>query len=142
MVDSKDEIEQPSLKDSKSYFEPDHPFRVLIENPFLKDSKTGHSSSTLAEEKVKGMIDLDIFTHSFKKEFENETLPPSEESFEESVELKFEVLDKTISLEDGDYSGCPTQWLVPLKSLLRDFHDHFSQKKLDIEVIDLYEADL
>ena len=138
----KDEIEQPSLKDSKSYFEPDHPFKVSIENPFSKDSKTGHSSSTLAEEKVEGMIDLDIFAHSFKKEFENETLPPSEESFEESVELKFEVLDKTISLEDGDYSGCPTQWLVPLKNLLRDFHDRFSKKKLDIEVTDLYEADL
>jgi len=42
-----------------------------------------------------------------KSEYVNETLPESTEMFDDSQELKEEVLTKKISLEDGDYSECP-----------------------------------
>jgi hypothetical protein len=84
----------------------------------------------------------EVHTLSFKDSFEDETLPPSDQAFEEPHELKFEILDKKISLDEGDYSNCPLEWLAPLKTMLNDFHDRFSKKKLDIEVTDLYTADL
>jgi hypothetical protein len=62
--------------------------------------------------------------------------------FDELEELKFEILDKDISLEAGDYSECPKKYVKKTKSLVKEFHDRFSKRKLDIEVTDLYEAEL
>ncbi len=91
------------------------------------------------------LIDLEemaCYTHSFKQTIKDETLPPSEELFDETVELKFEVLDKLITLDEADYSNCPAEWLKPLRSMLDDYQDRFSKKKLDLDITDLYEADL
>ena len=79
-----------------------------------------------------GIIDLEelaVMTHSFKQQFVEETLPPSEELFDETVELKFEILDKTISLDAADYSNCPAEWYSPMRQLLDEYHDRFSKKK-------------
>jgi hypothetical protein len=68
-----------------------------------------------------------------KSEYVNETLPESTEMFDDSQELKEEVLTKKISLEDGDYSECPPEHLDKLKALLTDFKDRFSESKLDLK---------
>ncbi len=38
-------------------------------------------------------------------------------------ELKFELLEKTITLEAADYSDCPAEHLQPLKDLKLDGED-------------------
>jgi hypothetical protein len=43
-------------------------------------------------------------THNLKDVYNDETLLSSEQMFDELEELKFEILDKDISLEAGDYS--------------------------------------
>ncbi len=52
------------------------------------------------------------------------------------------ILDKKLSLEDADYSECPPEYLDKLKNILDEFDDRFSKSKLDIEITDMYEADL
>ena len=81
---------------------------------------------------------IPLNTHSFKQQLENETLPPADEIFDESQELRFEILDKKISLDKGDYSDCPDEWKEKVKALVADFADRFSQTKLDLEVTDKY----
>jgi hypothetical protein len=44
----------------------------------------------------------------------DETLPPSEILFDNMQELKFELLEKTITLEAADYSDCPPEYLPHL----------------------------
>ena len=46
-------------------------------------------------------------THSQKKQYENEHMPDSEQMFDDTLELKFEALDKVITLDMGDNSHCP-----------------------------------
>jgi hypothetical protein len=70
------------------------------------------------EDDRKSIDRIEIFSHSMKGEYENETLPESTEMFDDSQELKEEVLTKKISLEDGDYSECPPEHLGKLKALL------------------------
>jgi len=62
--------------------------------------------------------------------------------FDDSQEIKFDALDKKLSIEDGDYSECPPEYLRPLKKLMNKFSDRFSSYKLDLEVTDMYTADL
>ena len=86
--------------------------------------------------------DIKVLTNSVREIYDNERLPNSVEYFDESHEIKFEALDKTFTIEDGDFSDCPKEWLKKAKSLLRNFSDRFSRFKLDIEVTDKYMADL
>jgi len=83
-----------------------------------------------------------VFSHSFKSELVDEKIPPSDEFFDDSQEIKFDALDKKLSIEDGDYSECPPEYLKPLKKLMNKFSDRFSSYKLDLEVTDMYTADL
>ena len=64
-----------------------------------------------------------ISSHSFQQELKDETLPPAEEFFDDNQELKVEILDKKIGLDQGDYSDCPKQWRVKLDELLENFKD-------------------
>ncbi|MFN9952896.1 MAG: hypothetical protein ACK55I_07335, partial [bacterium] len=73
---------------------------------------------------------------------EEETLPPSDILFDDMQELKFELLEKTITLEAADYSDCPAEYLHPLKDLLNNFSHRFSKSKLDLDITNLYTADL
>ena len=86
--------------------------------------------------------EINVNSHSVKQEYKDETLPDSIELFENSQELKEEILTKKITLEDGDYSHCPAEHLEKLKILLKDFKDRFSESKLDLEITDMYTADL
>ena len=56
-----------------------------------------------------------INSHSVRTEYVDETLPESTEMFEDSQELKEEVLTKKITLADGDYSQCPPEHIGKLK---------------------------
>ena len=80
--------------------------------------------------------------HNIRESMNNETLPPSEILFDNMQELKFELLEKTITLEAADYSDCPPEYLPNLKDLLNDYSHRFSKSKLDLEITDLYTADL
>ena len=82
------------------------------------------------------------YNHNITAEFENETLPPSEQFFDNTYELKFESLEKKISIEDADYSDCPPEHIGPLKAMLKNYDDRFSKSKLDLETTTLYEAAL
>ncbi len=57
-------------------------------------------------------------------------------------ELKFELLEKTITLEAADYSDCPAEYLQPLKDLLNNFSHRFSKSKLDLEITKLFHSRL
>jgi len=52
--------------------------------------------------------------HNIKQNMENETLPPADELFDDMPELKFELLEKKLSLEDADYTECPLQYQATL----------------------------
>jgi bifunctional DNase/RNase len=80
--------------------------------------------------------------HNIRDNMEEETLPPSDILFDDMQELKFELLEKTITLEAADYSDCPAEYLHPLKDLLNNFSHRFSKSKLDLEITNLYTADL
>jgi hypothetical protein len=88
------------------------------------------------------IVDVRAMTHNLKDVYNDETLLSSEQMFDELEELKFKILDKDISLEAGDYSECPKKYVKKTKSLVKEFHDRFSKRKLDIEVTDIYEAEL
>jgi dUTPase len=85
---------------------------------------------------------VDVNSHSIRADLENETLPPAEELFDEYQELDFALLDKTYSINDGDFSQCPPEYLKPLKNLLNKYDDRFSKTKLDLETTTIYEASL
>ena len=51
-------------------------------------------------------------------------------------------MEKRFTIEDGDFSDCPQKYLKPLKKLLDEFKDRFLTFKLDVEVTDMYTADL
>jgi hypothetical protein len=80
--------------------------------------------------------------HNIRHNMENKTLPPADEIFDDMPELKFEALEKKLSLEDADYSDCPPQYQAKLKTLLYEFEHRFSKSKLDLEITDLYNSDL
>jgi hypothetical protein len=86
--------------------------------------------------------DIPINSHSIKEENNEETLPESSLFFEDSQELKEEILKKKITLADGDCSECPPEHKPKLMALLEDFKDRFSESKLDLEITDMYTADL
>jgi hypothetical protein len=67
-------------------------------------------------------------THTLKKIYDNETLLKSEEMFRDAEELQFEILDKNISLDAGDFSDCPPAYLHSTKQLVEEFSDRFSKK--------------
>jgi hypothetical protein len=73
---------------------------------------------------------------------DEEILPPSDVLFDDMQELKFELLEKTITLEEADYTDCPFEYLPKLKPLFNDFSHIFSKSKLDLEITNLYTADL
>ena len=54
--------------------------------------------------------DCTLMTHLLKEQYENERMPDSEQMFNDTLELKFEALDKVITLDMGDYSHCPKEW--------------------------------
>ena len=85
--------------------------------------------------------DCTLMTHSLKEEYEDERMPDSEQMFDDTLELKFEVLDKVITLDMGDYSHCPREWRGCVDALVKDFEDRFSKSKLDLEITDKYVAD-
>ncbi len=85
---------------------------------------------------------VQVNSHSVRTEYIDETLPESTEMFEDSQELKEEVLAKKITLADGDYTHCPPEQLGKLMGLLNDFKDRFSESKLDLEITDMYTAEL
>jgi hypothetical protein len=82
------------------------------------------------------------FNHNITQDLEDETLPPSEQLFDNTYELKFESLEKQITLEDADYSKCPPAYIKPLKEMLYEYEDCFSKSKLDLQTTTLYEAPL
>ena len=92
--------------------------------------------STLSENSQN--IQINHFDH----DMHNETLPDSETLFDEYQELDFALLDKQYTLADGDYSDCPPEHRPALDELLNEFADRFSTSKLDLEITDLYEAEL
>ncbi len=85
---------------------------------------------------------IGVYSHSVQHNYEEETLPDSADLFADSQELKEEILEKKISINDGDYSHCPPEHLGKLMSLMEDFKDRFSESKLDLEITDMYTADL
>jgi hypothetical protein len=85
---------------------------------------------------------VELRSHSVKQIFNNETLPPSEEMFDDSEELKFQILDKEIPLSSADFSQCPRDYYDRCFAIVEEFSDRFSRWKLDIEVTDKYEAEL
>ena len=96
-------------------------------------------------EEIKGITEaqkVNINSHSVKELYEDETLPNADMIFADFQELKEEILTKKIGLDDGDFSECPANQLSKLKALLVDFADRFSESKLDLEITDLYTADL
>jgi hypothetical protein len=85
---------------------------------------------------------VQLHSHRIKEEYNEETLPESSSFFDDSQELKEEILKKKITLADGDYSECPPEHLPKLMNLLEDFKDRFSESKLDLEITDMYTASL
>jgi dUTPase len=83
-----------------------------------------------------------VYNHNISEDLEDETLPPSEQLFDTTYELKFESLEKKLTLEDADYSDCPTEYLEPLKNMLKEYEDRFSKSKLDLQKTTIYEASL
>ena len=81
-------------------------------------------------------------SHSVKDVYENETLPNTEEFFDQNQEIKFQALEKKFTIEDRDFKDCRSTHIKQLKSLLNKFKDRFSTFKLDVEVTDMYTADL
>jgi hypothetical protein len=85
----------------------------------------------------------EIFSsHSIQESLENETLPPAEEMFDDHQTLEFESLDKTFTINDGDYSECPPEYYSNLMRLMSEFKDRFSTSKLDLETTTIYKAKL
>ena len=55
------------------------------------------------------LCDISLNTSNF--EYENETLPDSDEFFNKNQEIKFDSLEKKYSIEDGDFEFCPPTWI-------------------------------
>jgi len=83
-----------------------------------------------------------FLTHSIKETFDNETLPPSSELFNDNLELDYKLLDKKFTIHDGDFSQTPEEHKPKLIKLLLEYQDRFSKSKLDLETTDLYSASL
>jgi hypothetical protein len=62
--------------------------------------------------------------------------------FNDHQTLEFESLDKTFTINDGDYSECPPEHYNVLMKLMSEFKDRFSTSKLDLETTKIYEARL
>ena len=88
------------------------------------------------------LVPCNISLNTSNFEYENETLPDSDEFFDENQEIKFDSLEKKYSIEDGDLKFCPPTWIRKVKKLLYEYKDRFSTFKLDVEVTDMYTADL
>ena len=66
-------------------------------------------------------------THSLKELYEDERMPDSEQMFDDTLELKFEALDKVITLDMGDYSHCLKEWRGRVDALVTDFAQTFRE---------------
>ena len=95
-----------------------------------------------SENGAKSKLEIDIMAHTVRDTYREETLLDGETEFDESLELKYEALDKKITLDMGDYSHCPREWRDRVDILVNDFEDRFSKSKLDLEITDKYLADL
>ena len=51
-----------------------------------------------------------LMKHLLKDEYKDKKMPDSEQMFDNKLELKFEALDKVITLDMGDYSHCLKEW--------------------------------
>jgi len=83
--------------------ESDQTGRVIENHSPLMSENTGICDTTeqLYQQSKQNLADLEnpleklnVMSHSVKEVFQNETLPPSEQMFDDALELKFEVLDK------------------------------------------------
>jgi hypothetical protein len=65
----------------------------------------------LSQEKpIESRFDLPVLTHTVKQQYKNETLPAGEELFEDSIKLKFKILDKKLTIDAGDFLNCPEEY--------------------------------
>ena len=80
--------------------------------------------------------EVSLMTHSLKEEYEDERMPDSEQMFDDTLELKFEALDKVITLDMGDYSHCPKEWRERVNNVVKDFEDRF-YRRICISVLTL-----
>ena len=121
-----------------------YPSHVECKNIFL--SRTGLSTGkNILETEIpdqENLKEIMTMSHSVKNCYDNEKLPDSAQFFDDHHEIKFEALEKRFDIKDADLSECPKDWKKNVKSLLNDFKDRFSEFKLDVEVTDLYCADL
>ena len=62
------------------------------------------------------LVPCDISLNTSNFEFENETLPDSDEFFDENQEIKFDSREKKYSIEDGDFKFCPPTWIKKFKN--------------------------
>jgi hypothetical protein len=103
----------------------------------IPDNQSINSTTTDTEQ------GSEIFSsHSIRESLEDETLPPAEEMFDDHQTLEFESLDKTFTINDGDYSECPPEHYNNLIKLMSEYKDRFSTSKLDLETTTIYEANL
>ncbi len=103
----------------------------------IPDNQSTNSITTDTEQ------NSEIFSsHSIHESLEDETLPPAEEMFDDHQTLEFESLDKTFTIDDGDYSECPPEQYNNLIKLMSEFRDRFSTSKLDLETTAIFEAKL
>lgn len=83
-----------------------------------------------------------VMTSSIKNIYEKETLPDADLFFYDDQEIKFNSINHTFNIDDGDFSDCPSTWLTKVKLLLHEFHDSYSKTELDVSITDVYIADL
>ncbi len=115
---------------------------TLEEDDFSSENRNEDNISFFNTEIISESSIASNFNHNISQDLEDETLPPSEQLFDNTYELKFESLEKQITIEDADYSDCPHEYLKPLKELLNEYDDCFSKSKLDLQTTTLYEAPL
>lgn len=78
-------------------------------------------------------------SHVIKQDIIDETLPESQQLFDDNYELEpVDLLKKKFTIHDGDFSQVPSRHFSSLMKLLEEFKDRFSSYKLDLEITDLY----
>jgi hypothetical protein len=104
------------------------------QQPELPDYDSGYESGIDYEElsriKSNGEFDLPVLSHTLKQQYKNETLPSGEELFDDSLELKFEILDKKLTIDDGDFSNCPKRTTLKLGNYLINSRIDFLKQSL------------
>ena len=135
----------PLVKDSQDGLEMKKSEKVtaILDNRCEKCKNSMNSKNRFKNmSNINNIKVVKIMSHSFKQEFKDETLPSTDELFEDNQELDVDILEKKISLDEGDYSDCPPEWKGKVTQLVEDFEDRFSKTKLDLEITDKYTAEL